>query len=58
MVDDGTGFDVAAAPDGFGLTGMTERVALVDGSLEIESAPGQGTRLTIELPVARIEVAS
>ena len=57
IVDDGLGFDVTETPDGFGLTGMSERVALVGGTLEIESAPGHGTRLMIELPVARVEVA-
>jgi len=57
VVDDGIGFDVDAAPDGFGLTGMTERVALVDGVLSVDSAPGRGTRLVIELPLQREQVA-
>lgn len=33
-----------------GLRGMRERVALVGGSLTLESAPGQGTRIVVELP--------
>ena len=43
--DDGVGFDTAASSSGFGLLGMRERVALAGGRLEIESAPGQGTKL-------------
>lgn len=48
--DNGSGFDVeavrrAGASTRFGLHGMAERVALVGGRMEIQSAPGQGTRL-------------
>lgn len=50
VVDDGIGFDPAVAPDGFGLTGMTERLALVQGTLRVRSAPGAGTALEAELP--------
>jgi two-component system sensor histidine kinase UhpB len=54
--DNGLGFDVNTPPkyqrgSGLGLVGMRERVALVGGTCAIESAPGQGTRVTIELPV-------
>ncbi len=48
--DDGTGFDPAAATDGFGLVGMRERVELLGGELTIESAPGSGTRIAVSLP--------
>ncbi len=51
--DDGDGFDPAAATDGFGLLGMRERVLLVDGGLEVTSAPGAGTTVRASLPVAR-----
>jgi len=40
--DDGVGFDPEAATTGFGLAGMRERVALLDGTLELRSSPGQG----------------
>ena len=41
VCDDGAGFDArAAAEGGFGLIGMHERVELVGGRLEIDSAPG------------------
>jgi signal transduction histidine kinase len=35
-----------------GLLGMRERVALVDGRLDVESSPGSGTTLSIEVPLA------
>jgi signal transduction histidine kinase len=47
--DDGKGFDPAGI--GLGLTGMRERVELLAGTLAIESAPGQGTRLALSVPV-------
>lgn len=51
--DDGRGFDLAAAraKGRRGLEGMRERVELLGGTIEIEAAPGQGTRLHVELPV-------
>jgi PAS domain S-box-containing protein len=52
--DRGAGFDPAAvhaAANGSGLSGMEERVALLGGRLVVESAPGSGTRLTVELPL-------
>jgi len=51
--DDGAGFDPGSRTDGFGLLGMRERVELLDGSLDVESAPGQGTTVTAVLPVQR-----
>ncbi|PRX06211.1 UNVERIFIED_ORG: signal transduction histidine kinase [Actinomadura viridilutea] len=47
--DDGEGFDPDAAR-GFGLRGMRERVAQAGGRLEVDSAPGAGTVLTVEVP--------
>ncbi|HEX5803346.1 MAG TPA: PAS domain S-box protein [Azospira sp.] len=51
--DDGHGFDMAATGQkkGFGLFGMRERVLTVGGKLSIDSTPGQGTTVTITLPV-------
>jgi signal transduction histidine kinase len=54
--DDGVGFDPAAgeqhrgARHGLGLVGIRERVARVQGTMRLESSPGKGTRLTVELP--------
>jgi signal transduction histidine kinase len=52
--DDGAGFDVGAAEErrpGMGLFAMRERIALVDGTLEIESAPALGTRVRAVVPL-------
>jgi PAS domain S-box-containing protein len=52
--DDGVGFDPAAVggeSSGLGLHGMGERTALLGGSLEIRSAPGQGTTVRAWVPV-------
>jgi len=50
--DDGRGFSQRRQADGgFGLVGMRERVASVNGALQIESKGGVGTRLAVELPL-------
>jgi len=52
--DDGVGFDVESifnSSQGLGLTGMRERIALIGGSLDIESAPGQGTTIFARAPI-------
>ncbi|MBU1251798.1 MAG: sensor histidine kinase [Actinobacteria bacterium] len=54
VTDDGIGFDPADAPDGFGLPGMRDRLAIVGGSLTVTSAPGEGTRLTAEVRVQEL----
>jgi two-component system, NarL family, sensor histidine kinase DevS len=48
--DDGSGFDPARPVEGIGLIGMRERVELLDGHLEVDSSPGRGTVLVVELP--------
>ena len=49
--DDGRGFNPAEPPAGhFGLIGMRERARLLGGTLEIASAPGAGTRISLDLP--------
>ncbi len=53
--DDGDGFDPETAETkGFGLLGMRERAQLLDGTLQIESAPGDGTTVRATLPVQRL----
>jgi len=49
--DDGRGFD-ARRVRGLGLVGMEERVNHLGGAFEIESEPGSGTRVAVELPLA------
>jgi len=51
--DDGCGFaPCAVEEEGFGVLGMRERVLALDGVFAIESSPGAGTRVSIELPIA------
>jgi signal transduction histidine kinase len=51
--DDGRGFSRAQVRDGgFGLVGMRERIASVNGTLDIESQRGTGARLTVEIPIS------
>jgi signal transduction histidine kinase len=53
--DDGTGFDPNGhSSDGYGLLGMHERVQLLDGSFEIDSAPGEGATIRASFPIKRI----
>jgi PAS domain S-box-containing protein len=58
--DDGPGFDPEALDTsgrrGLGLLGMRERARMHGGSLEVETAPARGTRVSLELPVAEREV--
>ena len=50
----GAGFDpaLAAASGHLGIAFMRERVRLLGGSFELESAPGQGTRVLVRLPLS------
>ena len=48
--DDGTGFDPAELSGGIGLVGMRERIALLDGTLTVESSEASGTTLAAEVP--------
>ncbi len=51
ITDDGLGFEPAAVSEsgGMGLHGMKERVARIEGRLELTSAPGQGTTVAVEV---------
>jgi signal transduction histidine kinase len=61
VADDGRGFDVHRALDRhraglhLGLDATIERVRLAGGTIEIESAPGEGTRIAFRLPAAEVE---
>ena len=58
--DDGTGFEPTAPPPrgrrgrAQGLANIRRRAELLDAKLDIESAPGRGTRLSLTMPVATI----
>ncbi|MBX5473974.1 MAG: GAF domain-containing sensor histidine kinase [Thermoleophilia bacterium] len=50
--DDGVGFEPERTRDGgLGLVGMRERVGLLGGRLRIESSPGAGSTLVVEVPL-------
>ena len=55
VVDHGVGFDPARVRSlpGIGLIGIQERAKGLGGSSEIASAPGSGTRVTVEVPLGR-----
>lgn len=58
IADEGRGFDPVAAlasHTSSGLAGMQERLRLLGGELAIDAAPGQGSCLTVELPLGRDE---
>ena len=50
--DDGRGFDPNQIKTGsFGLIGLNERVKLLGGRFLLDSTPGAGTRLEIQIPI-------
>ncbi len=51
--DDGRGYDppATAKKASMGLLGMTERVSLLHGRMEIDASPGRGCRLRVEIPL-------
>lgn len=59
IIDNGIGFDLAKTADNayrngnIGLLSMQERANMVDGTLQVESSPGAGTRITLTIPIVR-----
>ena len=51
VLDVGPGFDVRAPRSGLGLTSMEERTRIMHGSFSIESEPGKGTRVSVDVPL-------
>ena len=62
--DDGVGFNVdevllgidMGVNAGYGILGLKERVALLEGTINIVSAPGEGTQVTISIPLSSLEI--
>ncbi|WP_457255014.1 sensor histidine kinase [Pedococcus sp. P5_B7] len=48
--DDGVGFEPGAEARGYGLDGATARAAEVGGRFDVDSSPGEGSRLRVEVP--------
>lgn len=56
VTDDGQGFDMTQPMQGLGVRGMRERVALLNGTLNVQAQPGRGTTVQAFLPLpTRIE---
>ena len=53
VADDGAGFalDAPRKASSLGLMGLRERARLLQGTVEIDTAPGRGTRIRVLIPV-------
>ena len=51
LADDGVGFDPEKHPPGLGLASIRERARLLDVSVALDTRPGAGTELVIEIPI-------
>lgn len=49
--DDGIGFDMKLRTKGIGLKNVESRTKLLNGSMDVESTPGEGTLVTVEIPI-------
>jgi signal transduction histidine kinase len=52
VVDDGAGFELADRAGGHGFVNMGDRLGAIGGTVEVWSAPGQGTRISGRIPAA------
>lgn len=56
VADEGAGFDPSeverSSESGFGLFSLGERIGYLGGTMEVESEPGEGTRITITVPTS------
>jgi ligand-binding sensor domain-containing protein/signal transduction histidine kinase len=51
IMDDGCGFEINQKAKGMGFRSMQERISSTHGTIQIQSAPGQGTRVMVFIPV-------
>jgi signal transduction histidine kinase len=56
--DDGCGFDPGGVTGGYGLAGLRARATEVGGTARVRSAPGDGTTVTVHLPVPLLRSSS
>jgi signal transduction histidine kinase len=52
ICDDGCGFDASSHPEGTGLASLASRARRLDAKFVIDAAPGRGTRLRMDFPLA------
>lgn len=52
IIDDGVGFSAENGEYGVGIPSMADRVKMLGGKFDIESAEGKGTRIVMEVPVS------
>jgi signal transduction histidine kinase len=51
IADNGKGFNINTVISGFGLQGMKERLASIDGYFEVKTKPGQGCQIVARIPI-------
>jgi len=54
VADDGPGFDAQAAIAGHGFVNMRDRLGAIGGELEVDTAPGAGTRIRGVVPLGPV----
>lgn len=52
--DDGKGFELAEHAEGNGLKNLAARTTLMNGKITIDTAPGKGTSVVIEIPMKQM----
>ena len=53
--DNGKGFDLSAKKSGMGINNMTSRAGVLNGTVHIETAPGKGCVLEVQIPTSTAE---
>lgn len=51
VVDNGRGFDMEQKAKGMGLRSMRDRITSIRGTMQVQSKPGQGTRVSLQAPI-------
>jgi signal transduction histidine kinase len=56
--DNGKGFDVTLNTTGFGLQSMRDRTLALEGNFNIDSVPGKGTKIMVDIPLSRFSATN
>jgi two-component system, sensor histidine kinase and response regulator len=54
ITDNGQGFNCQQSTNGFGLQGIQERVAAVDGEFHVTASPGAGCQIQVKIPITEV----